>query len=190
MRLPHLASTLLVAFLLTAGLSSLVAAEPVRRTVGPYELAVSYAHEPPYLEEGNALVIEVRDARTGQPVLGLERTLRVQGSVTVLEVTRTYAVPLRPAVGRPGVYEGVFVPPALGRYTFRLSGTIEQTPLDEWFTSGEGGLPEVVPRTESDYRDPGVLLALAIFIAYLVGLAAILIGGLVRRWLRVQHAGR
>lgn len=185
MRFPRLISLLVVLFL-TAGFPALVAAEPVYRSVGHYKLVVRYASEPPYVEEKNALILEVQDTRTGRPVLGLERSLRIEGSVTILDVTRTYEMPLRHAAGRPEVYEGVFVPPALGRYAFHIYGSIEGTPVDEWFIAGSGGLPEVVPRTATDYSAPGVRLAFAIFAAYLFGLAVLLGRGFWQKRLTTQ----
>lgn len=177
-----------VAALLLALVPAAALADAVTRTVGDYQITVRYAHEPPYLEEGNALILEVTDLRTGRPVTGLERTLALEGSVIVDQTRRASPVPLRAAADQPGRYEGVFVPPALGEYRFRLTGTIEGVPVDETFRSGEGGLPEVVPREGLDFRAPGSLLASALLALYLVGVGAIVAGGWLRRRSGARHA--
>jgi hypothetical protein len=161
--------------LLVAVLPATAAADSVRRTVGDYEITVGYASEPPYLEEGNALIIEVVEAATGDPVTGLEETLTVQGTVAVAQTSRSSQVPLRALPDRPGVYEGVFVPPAIGEYSFRIMGVIDGAPIDETFRSSEGGLPAVVARDAIDYTSPGSLLAIALLAAYVVGVGAILV---------------
>lgn len=145
--------------------------EPIRRTVGDYDIAVSYQKEP-LMDVGNALLIEVRDNRTGAPVPGLGGTMQVLGEAHVNEVVRPVIVYMRPAVGKPGVYEGVFVPPAIGEYHFRLTGSINGTPVNEEFTSGGGGLPEVVIAGDS-YTSPGAIIALTTLGAFLVGLVVI-----------------
>lgn len=175
------------AVLLLALLPAAVLADEVTRTVGDYQITVRYAHEPPYLEEGNALVLEVTDRRTGQPVPGLERTLTVEGSVVVEQTRRASPVPLRAVPEQPGRYEGVFVPPALGEYSFRITGTIGGTPVDETFRSGEGGLPDVVPREGLDFRAPGSLLASALLVLYVIGVGVIVAAGRLRRRAGARH---
>lgn len=188
MQLPRLVTAAALAMLLAALLPASVLADAVRRTVGDYELTVRYASEPPYLEEGNALILEVTDLRTGQPVTGLEQTLTVEGAVVVEETRSVSQVPLRAVPDQPGRYEGVFVPPAIGQYSFRVAGAINGVPVDETFRSGEGGLPDVVERQGLDYGAPGSLLALALLIAYVVGVGIILMVGRRRRRSGTPHA--
>lgn len=156
-------------------------AEPLLRRAGPYEIAVSYLHVPPLVEVDNALVIEVRDTRTGEPVAGLERSLRLEAWVAPPRASaRSVFVTLRPARNRPGVYEGVFVPPSVGDYMFRLTGRIDGDRVDETFRSGPGGLPDAEP-AETDYASPGAYVAWGLLGTYLVGLSAIGIWKLRRR---------
>ncbi len=146
---------------------------PLVRHAGPYELTVSYLHTPPLVEVDNALVVEVRDMRSGAPVTGLERSLRLEAWVTPPKASaRSVFVTLRPARARPGVYEGVFVPPSVGEYTFRLTGQIDAVRVDETFRSGPGGLPSAEP-AETDYSSPGAYLAWGLLAVYLVGLGAL-----------------
>jgi hypothetical protein len=146
--------------------------EPITRTAGDYDLSVRYQREPPLMDVANALVIEVRDRRSGTLVPGLEGSLLVNGQAQVNQVVRPIVVYLRPAAGKPGAYEGVFVPPAVGEYRFQLLGSINGTAIDELFSSGEGGLPEVAVAKDS-YTSPGAILALTILGAFLVGLVVI-----------------
>lgn len=156
-----------LAFAGTAG-----AEEALRRQVGPYEITASY-RDAPLVEVDNALVVEVRDGRTGAPVTGLERSLRLDATVAPPRgAARPVFVTFRPAKDRPGVYEGVFVPPSVGQYVFRLAGEIRDAPVDETFRSGPGGLPEA-KAAETDYASPGAYLAWGLLAVYLVGLGAL-----------------
>jgi len=146
--------------------------EPITRAVGNYDLSVSYQKEPPLLDVANALIIEVRDRRSGALVPGLEGSLLVNGQAQVNEAVRPVVVYFRPAAGKPGVYEGVFVPPAVGEYRFQLLGSINGTAIDELFTSGDGGLPEVAVAKDS-YTSPGAIIALTTLGVFLVGLVVI-----------------
>lgn len=166
---------------LVAGSARAQEAEPPVRRAGPYEITVSYLHSPPLVEVDNALVVEVRHAQTGEPVPGLERTLRLEASVAPPRASaRPIFVTFRPAKDRPGVYEGVFVPPSVGDYTFRLTGDIAGVPVDETFRSGPGGLPDAEP-AETDYASPGAYLAWGLLGVYLAGLAALGVWRLRRR---------
>jgi hypothetical protein len=145
---------------------------PLERQVGPYLLRLSFAH-PPRLDDSNALLLEVVDSRSGRPVEGLQDSLRLEGWVFPTEGARRYVpVFLRPARGQPGLYEGVFVPPALGPYRFYLLGSIEGTAVQEEFATGPGGLPEVLP-PEEELFTPGAVVAFVILGLYLAGLAAL-----------------
>ncbi len=146
---------------------------PLVRRVGPYEVAASYRSSPPLVEVDNALMLKVRDTRTGEPVTGLERTLRLEASVAPPRASaRAVFVTFRAAKDRPGVYEGVFVPPSVGDYAFRLTGDIAGVPVDETFRSGPGGLPDAEP-AETDYSSPGAYLAWGLLGLYLAGVGAL-----------------
>lgn len=179
----RLAIAVLITALMAVTLPDAAIADSIRRTIGNYELTASYASEPLYLEESNAIVLEVHDIDTGQPVVGLERTMKIQLTIVVEQAARSFEVNLRAAKDRPGVYEGVFVPPVVGQYTFRVFGAIGETPIDEQFTAGQGGLGEVVVREGLDYSSPGALIALSILGLYLVGMAFLA----TRVWLRRHH---
>lgn len=173
--LPSLAGGLLA--LLVAGSAAAAAhaqePAPLVRRVGPYEVTASYRSSPPLVEVDNALVLTVRDARTGERVSGLERTLRVEATVAPPRASaRHIFVTFRPAKDRPGVYEAVFVPPSVGDYAFRLMGEIAGVPVDETFRSGPGGLPDAEP-AETDYSSPGAYVAWGLLGLYVAGLGAL-----------------
>lgn len=149
-----------------------LAQEGVERQVGPYLLRLSF-ERPPRLDDTNALLLEVVDIASGGRVEGLQDSLRMEGWVFPTEGTRRYVpVFLRPSRERPGVYEGVFVPPALGPYRFYLLGNIGGLSVNEEFATGPGGLPEVLP-PEEDMLTPGAIVGIVILGLYLAGLAAL-----------------
>ena len=144
---------------------------PIRRVVGEYEVLISYSREP-LLEVSNALLIEVREVSGGVPVSGLERSLSVTATAQREDVTRPLPVFLRPRAGEPGSYEGVFVPPVIGRYEFRVLGDIRDTAIDETFTSGPGGLPDIKV-ADNDFTSRGAVIAIISLVVFLLGLAVI-----------------
>lgn len=167
-----------IAFLAVGG--SALAQEGVERQVGPYLLRLSFDH-PPRLDDASALLLEVVDLASGQRVEGLEGSLRMEGWVfTTGEVRRYVPVFLRPSRESPGIYEGVFVPPALGPYRFYLVGDIGGLAVNEEFATGPGGLPEVLPAEEELFA-PGAVVGIVILILYLVGMAVLGLWYLVRR---------
>jgi hypothetical protein len=72
------------------------------------------------------------------PVEGLEETVQVElGAGNVTKVLQ-----LEPAFGEPGAYEAPFYPTVATTLTYRLFGTINNTPVDLTFTctpTGEAG---------------------------------------------------
>ena len=109
------------------------------REIDDITMVVGFLDEPVY--SGQKSGLDLRVTRGGEPVEGLEETLRAE--VTFDDQTRD--LPLTPAFGEPGAYRSVFVPTAAGPYTFRIFGEIEGEAIDESFTSG--------PDTFSDVRD-------------------------------------
>lgn len=109
------------------------------REIGDIIMVVGFLDEPVY--SGQKSGLDLRVTRGGEPVEGLEETLRAE--VTFGDQTRD--LPLTPAFGEPGAYRSVFFPTAAGPYTFHVFGDIEDEAIDESFTSG--------PETFSDVRD-------------------------------------
>ncbi len=163
--------------------SSASAAGPIERRAGPYGITFGYTSEPGYMEELTTIRVQVRELATGQPVRGLETTLKIVGTVRVLEITKDFSLYLVPFEDRPGVYEAVFIPPKPGDFSYHVTGVIGSTPIDESYVTGDGGLAPIAVRTEIDYGERGSIIATMILGAYGVGLA-ILLAFMLRRRLK------
>jgi hypothetical protein len=117
-----------------------------RRTVGPYTFVVGWIVEPAYVNELNALDLTVTETATAKPVEGLEKSLRATivsgGGSAVRDLT------IAARYGQPGKYQAQVVPTRAGDYTFRITGTIGTTKIDEKFESGPGrfdGVEDIAP---------------------------------------------
>ncbi len=144
--------------------------QTVEKQVGPY-LVRAYFQERPRMDQESILLLQVVDTGTGTPVPRLEEQLRVEGRVVPVEgVARPVPVFLRPARGALGTYEAVFVPPAIGRYVFRILGRIEEIEVDLELETGPQGLPDILP-PESDFLSPGALVGLSLLGVYLAIMA-------------------
>ena len=107
------------------------------RTVGAYDLEVGFIAEPVYVGERSGLEIHV--TKDGKPVEGLATTVKAQ----VIFGSQQRDLTLSAREADPGWYESVFIPTAAGKYTFHLTGTIEDQAIDESFTSSPTGFDEV-----------------------------------------------
>ena len=99
------------------------------REVGDHTFVVGFIDEPVFTGQKSGLEFFV--SRGEEPVEGLEETL--QAEVTFGSETRDLEI--SPRFGEPGAYESVFFPTAAGPYTFRISGEVEGSAIDESFTS-------------------------------------------------------
>jgi len=121
--------------LLAVALLSLLAASPASAhghiTVGDYELVIGFRVEPAIQGEPNGLDLRVTNTQTGEPVTGLEETLRAEISFG----GQTRPLELRAQWGQEGAYTADVLPTAEGDYTFRIFGDIAGTAVDESLTS-------------------------------------------------------
>jgi hypothetical protein len=115
------------------------------RTVAGYEFVVGFIGEPVF--SGQKSGLEFMVSRNRQPVEGLERTLRAE----VMYRDQRMDLPLSPRFGERGWYQSVFFPTAAGPYTFHIVGTIQDTPVDETFTSSAEGFDEVKEATSGQF---------------------------------------
>ncbi|MGC4107426.1 MAG: FixH family protein [Thermomicrobiales bacterium] len=119
------------------------------RTVATdYDFVVGFLSEPAIEGELNGVSLEV--TKGGEPVTGLDATLKVE--VSIGDQKKEFA--LSPVWKQDGSYEAVFIPTKPGDYTFHFTGTIDGTAIDETFTSSPDGFDSVAPRT--DYEFPAV----------------------------------
>lgn len=145
----RIASAVAVAIALPAlfvTLSAAPASAHEQKTVGTYVLLVGFGDEPAYLGEKNFVQVFVHDAN-GKPV-----TVGGSLKVAVEAQGQTMNLPLEPSfdpdsgLGTVGEYNAFFIPTAVGKYTFHLTGSIKGQKVDASFTSG--------PETFSEVQDP------------------------------------
>jgi hypothetical protein len=160
-----------------------VAAAHEQRDVGDYTFSVGFLEEPVFTGQKSGL--DLRVARGGEPVEGLEETL--QAEVTFSGQSRDLEI--SPVFGQPGAYRSVFFPTAAGPYSFHITGDIDGTPIDETFSSGPdtfgevadvagGQFPVQYPATGDVVRDAeaGANAATTATVALVLGGAGLLIG--------------
>ncbi len=118
-----------------------------RREVGPYLFVVGFMNEPAFEGEQNGLYLRITDAATEAPVENAQETLQA----TVVKGAASQPLELEPAFNEPGVYHAVFYPTEDGDYTFQFSGTINDTPVEETFTSSPDGFHGVAAPDELQF---------------------------------------
>lgn len=150
-----------------------------RAIEGEITLEVGYITEPPVQNDTNGLWLRVSAGET--PIEGLESSLGAE--VTFAGETRE--LPLAPASGEPGIYTSVFIPTQPGDYSFRISGTIDDQPVDETFQADPGGVPLVASRL--DYEFPTAAHGDVTNLAWPAG-AALLTAGVAWHLVRRQRS--
>ena len=124
-----------------------------QRSVAGYDMEIGFIDEPVYTGDRSGLEFSV--FKDGQPVTGLEQTLKAE----VIYGSDHRDLPVSAPEDKPGWYQSVFIPTAAGPYTFHIYGTIEGTPVDESFTSSPTGFDEVQEVSAGQF--PQTLPALA-----------------------------
>jgi hypothetical protein len=113
-----------------------------------YLIVIGSLNEPIFVDDKSGVDLRVlradpnnpmnSSAEGAAPVEGLEETVQVElGAGNVTRVLQ-----LEPAFGEPGAYEAPFYPTVATTITYRLFGTINNTPVDLTFTctpTGEAG---------------------------------------------------
>lgn len=142
------ASFAVASVLILALLPGLAGAHETRTVANDYEFVVGFIEEPAIQNDTNGLSLTITKA--GQPVLNAQDTLRAQ----VVFGDQGRDLVLTPVFDTQGEYRATFIPTQPGDYTFRITGDLEGTAIDETFTSSPEGFDSVAPRT--DYEFPGV----------------------------------
>lgn len=136
----------LLALLLALGLLPGVASAHERRVVaGKYQFVVGFLQEPAVQGQLNGVDLRVTNIETNQPVIGLEKTLKVRvraGGGPEKEFD------LQPRFNMPGAYAAYFIPSRAGGYVFTFVGTIDGQQVNESFQSGHGRFDDVAPLDE------------------------------------------
>ncbi len=103
-----------------------------RMVAGKYEWTVGFLNEPAFSGQMNGL--DLRVTQNGEPVEGLEETLRA--AVRYEDETESLPLVLKKRYKQPGSYAGYFLPSKPGKYTFEISGAIIGVQVKETFVSG------------------------------------------------------
>jgi hypothetical protein len=153
LRVAAMAAAILVAVSLVAP----AALAHETRKVGPYEFTVGWGDEPIYTGFKNSVQMILADARSGEPVNELGGTVEVEiifgDATTTLEMEPSF---LPGAFGEEGDYRAWVVPTRAGEYSYRFTGSINGTDIDETFTCGEETFDCPVDTGEIEFpeRDP------------------------------------
>lgn len=151
MRRPFVLLAIGVLALALGALAPQAALAHERRTVAGYTFIVGFMNEPALAYYPNALDLRVQDAG-GQPVTGLEQTLRAE--VIVGGGAQRRELELEPAFNQPGRYFGYFIPTLPSDYTFRIYGQVGGQQVDESFTSGPGRFSAAEDPAELQFPRP------------------------------------
>jgi hypothetical protein len=112
--------------------------------VGDYELVIGFHNEPAYQGEPNGLDLFVTNLTTGEPVNGLEETLRVE----LIYGASKQELTIETQFGQDGAYTAHVLPTEAGDYTWHIWGDIEGTPVDVSMTSSPDTFSSVQPKSE------------------------------------------
>jgi hypothetical protein len=145
------------AILVAVGLAAPAALAHETREVGPYEFVVGWGDEPVYTGFKNSVQMTLSNARTGRPVNELGGTVEVEiifgDASTTLEMEPDF---LPGVFGEEGDYRAWVVPTRAGEYSYRFTGSINGTDIEETFTCGEETFDCPVDAGEIEFpeRDP------------------------------------
>ena len=131
------------AFLLALVAMPAVAHAHERRDVQGYQFVVGWLVEPSFQGLKNGL--DLRISKDGEPLVGAEKTLKVD--ITHVESNTTKAFAIRTIFNSPGAYTADLLPTVSGVYRFHFTGDLGGTKVDETFTSGPGTFGSIEPTT-------------------------------------------
>jgi len=144
---------------LAAGATAVVAPPALAhetRAARGIHMVVGWGDEPAYTGFKNSVELALTDAR-GDPLTRIGDDLRVEvvygDASTTLDVAPNFAVG---AFGEPGDYRAWLTPTRAGDYTFRFTGTIAGTKIDETFSSGPDAFSPVLKVSSIQFpaKDP------------------------------------
>ncbi len=138
-----------VAALLLLGLAATLASAHEGREVGPYLIEFGWRVEPAYAGQANGPEIFISVHDTGEAVEGAEETLRLE----VMFGSQTKLLSVQAAPQEPGHYFADLIPTRPGDYSFHMTGSIGDTPVDEVFSSVDGEFSSVEPASDVMFPD-------------------------------------
>jgi hypothetical protein len=129
-----------------------------------YLIVIGSLNEPVFVDDKSGVDLRVlradpnnpmnSSAAGAAPIEGLEQTIQVE----IAAGNKTKVLQIEPAFGEPGAYEAAFYPTVATTFTYRLFGTINNTPVDLTFgcapTGEAGATPDnsTVPISEGVVR--------------------------------------
>ncbi len=135
--------------LVTAALSLVIlpAIAHEEREVGSYDMELGWRVEPAYTTLLNGPEMFVHKHDGGDAVTGLEDTLQLEVSYGgKSKILKLYAVE-----GDEGHYTADLIPTQPGDYSFHVTGKIEDSDVDETFTSADGKFGSVNPVSDIQF---------------------------------------
>jgi hypothetical protein len=145
-----LALAILISLVSVSTIPQAFAHERQLYTIGDqdYLIVIGSLNEPIFVDDKSGVDLRVlradpnnpmnSTAEGAAPVEGLEETVQVE----LAAGNNTRTLQLEPAFGEPGAYEAPFYPTVATTISYRLFGTINDTPVDLTFTcapTGEAG---------------------------------------------------
>ena len=121
-----------------------------KTTVGDYDIEIGFHNEPAYLGQPNSLDLFVTNSKTGEKVNGLEKTLKAE---LIFGSSKT-ELPIYPQDEVDGAYGADVVPTAVGDYTWHITGTINDTPVDISMTSSPDTFDSVETMAKYEFPKP------------------------------------
>jgi hypothetical protein len=128
-----------------------------------YLIVIGSLNEPIFVDDKSGVDLRVMtadpnnpmnsSAEGAAPVEGLDETLQVE----IAAGNNTKVMQLEPAFGEPGAYEAPFYPTVATTYTYRLFGTINNTPVDLAFTCTPTGEAGAAPDNSTEQVSEGVV---------------------------------
>jgi len=138
-RLSRLGLLAALAMLIVAVVPSVALAHETRTVAGNYKFVVGFLNEPALVDQPNGIDLTVTDINTGQPTLGVEKSLKAQ----IIFGGESEDVTLSPRFNLPGKYTAYVIPTKTGTWKFHFTGKINSDNIDELFTSGPGRFNDV-----------------------------------------------
>jgi hypothetical protein len=120
----------------------------------PYEMVVGSLGEPVIVDDKTGVSVEL--VRDGEPVVGAQESLQVE----LIAGDKKRITSLSPVHGAEGQYKSNFIATVPTTLTYRIFGTLENTPVDLSFTCNPAGHPQSEEDTNRTDVSQGVVQTL------------------------------
>lgn len=127
------------------------------REVGDYRFVVGWMVEPAFAGQKNGIDLRVSRKDNGDPVEGLEKTLKAE----IIFGAQKRTVDIRTVFRTPGAYTSDLVPTREGDYRFRFFGTAGSASINETFDSAEGKFNKALSIEAIQFPEPAAAIQAA-----------------------------